>query len=59
MMALAPTFSSEGLQEAYTLAEWTLSFSIMGRTNDAVLPDPVRAIPTTSRPSMIGGIVFR
>ena len=42
-----------------TFAEWPLSLSIMGRTNDAVFPDPVRAMPTTSRPSMIGGIVFR
>jgi hypothetical protein len=30
----------------------------MGRTNEAVFPDPVLAIPTTSRPSIIGGIAF-
>jgi hypothetical protein len=34
-------------------------FSSMGTTNAAVLPDPVRAIPTTSFPSRIAGIALR
>ncbi|KAL4973271.1 hypothetical protein BDW66DRAFT_142442 [Aspergillus desertorum] len=35
------------------------NFSIIGITNAAVFPDPVRAIPTTSWSSMMTGIVLR
>ena len=42
-----------------TLAEWLFSFSNIGIKNAAVFPDPVRAIATTSFPSIISGIVLR
>jgi hypothetical protein len=48
MMPLAPT-----------LAECCLSFSIMGMTKAAVLPDPVRAMPTTSSPWRSSGTALR
>jgi hypothetical protein len=44
---------------APTLAECVFSFSIMGMTNAAVLPDPVRAMPTTSSPCMMRGTALR
>ena len=42
-----------------TFVEWAARRSSMGRRKAAVLPEPVRAMATTSWPRMMSGIVFR
>lgn len=44
---------------ADTLAEDDKSFSNIGRTKQAVFPDPVLAIATTSLPSNANGILYK
>lgn len=44
---------------AFTVGWRFCNFSNIGIKKQAVLPEPVLAIATTSRPSIINGIVFR